>query len=412
MKDKYCWYFHPSDAEIEEYWSKGLLTVDANVLLDLYRYHESTRNALISALKSFNGRLWLSYQASEEFIRNRSGVIISSEKTFKQAKEEVEKLRSNYESTVTQLKGNRIIPDNVAEGLLKGIEPAIEEAKKAIDEVESSYPQFLKEDPILNDLAEMFSGSTGKSFTEEEEKEAEVEAQRRKDEEIPPGYMDKDKDGNRPYGDYFLWKQILSHSKETDKPLILVTSERKEDWWERHSGKTIGARPELLREAYEYCGRRILIYQTDRFLQYASKRTGNEVDKTAVEEIRAIDSLRSKFDHAVELVEQNIQVSSEQRQEGTLIVNLHRPVKNLTGSGVFDPLMIDIPTIHAELIENPENLPKIKLRAGTGTKFNFNLHIISGEYNVLLPVGQYVFKYVANCDVEVSMNDPDEKNTI
>lgn len=398
MKNKFCWYFTPTNDEIEDYWSKGLLTVDANVLLDLYRYHESTRNALISALKSFNGRLWLSNQASEEFIRNRSNVIVSSEKTFKQAKEEVEKLRKNYESTVAQLKGNRIIPDVVADGLLEAIEPAINGAQTAIDQAEGDYPKYLQEDPILNDLSEMFSGSIGTHFDEKELEEAQKEAEKRKNNETPPGYLDKDKDGGRPYGDYYLWRQILSHSKAKDIPMILVTSERKEDWWEKQSGKTIGARPELLREAYESCGRRILIYQTDRFLQYVSKRSGSDVDDNAVEEIRAVDSLRSEMEHAVEVVEQNIQVNSECLQEGTLVVNLHRPVKNLTGSGSFDPKLPNIPKMHVTLIDHPEGLPKNKIRAGSGTPYNFNLHIISSEYNVNLPVGKYIFEYKATCE--------------
>ena len=70
MKKEFSWYFPISEDEIDSIWKSGLLTVDANVLLDLYRYHESTRNSLINSLKEFKGRLWLSNQAAEEFIRN------------------------------------------------------------------------------------------------------------------------------------------------------------------------------------------------------------------------------------------------------------------------------------------------------------------------------------------------------
>ena len=38
----------------------------------------------------------------------------------------------------------------------------------------------------------------------------------------------------------------------------------------------------------------------------------------------------------------------------------------------------------------------IKIRAGT--IYNFNLHVISGEHDVLLPVGQYTLKYTAKCE--------------
>jgi len=398
MKTEFEWYFSASEEEVGSIWEQGLLTVDANVLLDLYRYHEATRSALVTSLKAFGDRLWLSNQAAEEFIRNRTKVIISSEKTFKQAKEEVEKLRKNLESAVSQLKGNRLIPSNIADSLSSTIDPAINSALEEISNSKSSYPKYLQTDPILDDLAEMFSGSIGEAFSEDDFKKYKDEAEQRKKNEIPPGYMDKEKDGDRPYGDYFLWRQILSHAKNKDVPVIFVTSERKEDWWEKLSGKTIGPRPELLREAYKYCGRRILIYQTDRFLEYSSKRAGSELDESAVEEIRAIDSLRSEVEQAVEVIEQNIQNSSEEKNEGLLVVNLHRPVKNLTCSGSLEPHMHQPPIVKATLEESPSDIPKIKIRAGTGTDYDFNLHVISSEYGIQLPVGRYVLKYSAICE--------------
>lgn len=228
------------------------------------------------------------------------------------------------------------------------------------------------------------------------------EAEDRRKNKVPPGYLDGDKDGDRPYGDFFLWRQILLHSKRKSVPIIFVTSERKDDWWEKISGKTIGPRPELLREAYEFSGQRILIYQTDRFLEFASKYTGNELDSTAVEEIRAVDSLRSDIEHAVEVVEQKIINGTEYLQEGILVLDLKRPVKNLTGSGNFNPYMYDTPTMNVTLIDAPTDIPKYKLRAGTGTNYDFNLHVISGAFGKLLPVGQYVLKYSATCEPETN----------
>jgi len=398
MKKEFSWYFSPTDDEIDEIWKKGILTVDANVLLDLYRYHESTRNSLISSLKNFEGKLWLSHQAAEEFFRNRNKVIVSSEKTFKQASEEVEKLRGNFESTVNQLKGNRIIPAEVADSLLQDITPAIDTAQENITKATSSYPKFLQSDPILEDLSEMFENSIGLDFKEDELGAIREEAELRKKNKVPPGYLDQDKDGDRPYGDFFLWRQIKEHSKEEKIPIIFITSERKEDWWEKISGKTIGPRQELLREAYEFCGHRILIYQTDRFLEFASKRFGGNVDDSAVEEIRAVDTLRSEIEHAVELIEQRVQTNTESKHEGVLILNLRRPVRNLTGSGHFDPYMHDIPSLTAVLIDAPSDLPQTKIGAGTGTNYDFNLHLRSKENGTLLPVGQYIIQYTAICE--------------
>lgn len=397
MKKEFGWYFKASEAEIDSVWKEGLLTVDANVLLDLYRYHENTRNALINSLKQFGGRLWLSNQAAEEFFRNRSKVIVSSEKTFKQAKDEVEKLKGNFESTISQLKGNRIIPAEVADSLIESVQPAIDSALDKISVSKSSYPQYLQEDPILSQLVEMFDDSVGEEFTEDELSKLNEEAELRKKNKTPPGYMDEDKDGDRPYGDFFLWRQILLKSKDKGVPIIFVTSERKEDWWEKISGKTIGPRPELLKEADEFTDKRILIYQTDRFLEFSSRYSGSELDSNAVDEIRAVDLLRSDIDHAVEIVEQKVLDGTEFHQEGVLIINLRRPVKNLTGSGYFDPYLSDTPTMTVALASAPEGLGKYKLRAGTGTNYDFNLHVISGEFDQLLPIGQYTLKYKAKC---------------
>ncbi|WP_010324643.1 PIN domain-containing protein [Marinobacterium stanieri] len=397
MKNKFSWYFPISEDEFDSIWSTAVLTVDANVLLDLYRYHESTRNSLIKSLKDFEGRLWLSNQAAEEFIRNRSKVIVSSEKAFKQAKDEVEKIQSGFESTVTQLKGNRIIPAELADSLIEAINPAIVNALEKIEESKSNYPRYLKEDPILDELSKMFEGAVGDGFKKEDISEINKECEERKIKKIPPGYMDENKDGDRPYGDYYLWKQILIHSRNNEIPLIFVTSERKEDWWEKIAGKNIGPRPELLREAFEFTGQRILIYQTDRFLEYSSKKSGSLLDSSAVDEIRAIDSQRSNSEHAVEVIEQIITDNSEYTQEGVLSVYLHRPVKNLTGSGYFDPYMIDIPRVKAGLIESPDSLGKFKIRTGAGTTHDFNLHLIAGDGDSLLPVGKYTFKYIAVC---------------
>lgn len=83
MKTNYEWYFDPSLAEIKQIWREGTLTVDANVLLDLYRYHAQTQENLLAAIEAFQQRVWISDQAAREFFRNRKAVIASAEKPFK-----------------------------------------------------------------------------------------------------------------------------------------------------------------------------------------------------------------------------------------------------------------------------------------------------------------------------------------
>ncbi|HHF5913071.1 TPA: hypothetical protein ACPPJD_001548 [Haemophilus influenzae] len=43
IKDKFKWAIPLTLQEIDDIWKKAILTVDTNVLLDLYRYHPKTR---------------------------------------------------------------------------------------------------------------------------------------------------------------------------------------------------------------------------------------------------------------------------------------------------------------------------------------------------------------------------------
>lgn len=397
MKKQFDWYFNPTKEEIDDTWKNGILTVDTNVLLDLYRYHEGTRDSLIQSLQKFEGKKWLSHQAATEFFRNRTKVIVSSEKAFKQAQEETDKLNSSLESAVTQLKGIRIIPSEVTGELESAVKNSISEAQLKINKAKESYPKFLQDDPILKQLSEMFSDAVGEDFKEESREEIAALAEERKKNKVPPGYLDEKKDDDRPYGDYYLWRQIIEHAKEKACPVLLVTSERKEDWWEKISGKTTGPRPELLKEAKQISGQRILIYQTEHFLAHALQRFEQPVNQTAIEEIRAVSTWRSELEIAVKLQEQSVTESTINKNEGALRVELRRSVRNFTVSGHLDPNMSNVPHLTVRLISAPDSLPTHRINAGTGTTHDFNIHIICMEPGIYLPVGSYMFEYEAMC---------------
>lgn len=206
--------------------------------------------------------------------------------------------------------------------------------------------------------------------------------------------MDKDKDGDRSYGDYFFWRQVLDHAKAQAKPVIIVTSEKKEDWWEIVGGQTIGPRYELLKEAYEATGKKVLIYQTDRFLSYALDRLGEKENEKAVSEISEISELRYAG-NAVRKTSQTCSISTSTNNVGELSVMLGRPVRNFTGSGHFSPQMAKPPRLEVSLVKGPPSIPMYKLGGGTGTVFDFNLHIKATDNTDLLPEGLYVFEYQA-----------------
>ena len=405
MKNKFAWYFPLSKNEIIDIWGKAILSVDANVLLDLYRYHENTRNALLDSLKRFAGRSWLSHQAAQEFFRNRKKVIVSSERAFDEAGNTLSEIRTATEEPLNRLKGNRIIPDDVADSVRSALDIALKAAQETVNASKAKYPDFLESDPILDTLAELFDGSVGDDFSEEQLGDAIKEGKRRLEQRIPPGFLDSRKDGARPYGDYFVWRQLLDCAAAAKKPVIFVTSEGKEDWWERVSGKTTGLHYELLKEAYDRTGQRFLAYRTDRFFRFSAELNGERSNETAAEEIGALVRARTASAPLLRLVSQTETSANQAENSGKLIVELLRPAYRFTCSGRLDPRLDGIPMMLARLISHPQGMPRHVVRAGAGTTFYFNIHVKSIAYQEHLPIGEYVFYYSATMPDVVSLED-------
>ena len=59
----------------EKFFRVGLIVLDANVLLDLYRITPDARDQVLETLRSVVERLWVPYQAALEFSRNRKEVV-------------------------------------------------------------------------------------------------------------------------------------------------------------------------------------------------------------------------------------------------------------------------------------------------------------------------------------------------
>ena len=91
----------------------------------------------------------------------------------------------------------------------------------------------------------------------------------------------------------------MDFAKKEQKPIIFTTDDRKEDWWNKHKGKTIGPRPELIQEMISKTGMMIYLYQTDQFMSYAAKYLKLETSATEaiseVSKIRADDENKQRF---------------------------------------------------------------------------------------------------------------------
>ena len=128
--------------------------------------------------------------------------------------------------------------------------------------------------------------------------------------------MDQSKEGVRAFGDLFMWKEMLQHAKATSRPMILVTEDRKEDWWAQVSGRKIGPRPELIQEFRESAGGVYYQYELGQFLEQSRTHHKKRVQRSVIEEVRAAERSVADVDtadHAQRTIEQQGQLERRLR---------------------------------------------------------------------------------------------------
>lgn len=279
MRNTFRGYFRPSEAQMSELWAEAIIVLDANVLLSLYEYSERTRTELLKLLATLRDRVFLPHQVGEEFHRNRLQRISQASKTLERLADTVTELTSRTSKYLEPVPK----PVDRALATLAAFVEKRRSEHTAVTGVESPH-----DDSIREELAQIFDGRTGSRPTPGEMEELLTEGRRRIEARVPPGYADATKDGDRPCGDYIMWSQVIQRAKSEDKPVILVTEERKEDWWLRHNGKTAGPRPELIDEFFEATQRQVWLYRTESFLQIAAVRLETAISPEAVSEVRTV----------------------------------------------------------------------------------------------------------------------------
>lgn len=407
MRNEFAWYLGAIAPDFDHVWTTGVLTLDANVLLDLYRYNAETRESILSAIGLFGERVWVSRQAAGEFFSNRRKVVVSAALDFDHAKRAVDGVRKAVTEGLVELRKLRLVPGQVADGLEGGFTEALEKAAAEIEAARLVHPDHFREDLILERLLTVFEGRVGEGFEGERRDGVIREGAARFKAKRPPGYLDESaKEGDRRYGDVLMWLETIEFAKAAKVPVVFVTSELKEDWWEKGSGRILGPRWELLQEFYEQTGQPILIYQTERFAHFAAERAGASLKPDIAREIREVSARRGRNHPPAVEVEHLPQVAEADENLGTLEIELLREVMMMTGSGRLEPPMAGVPEVRATVTVSPAGCPPLDVRCATGTTFDFNVHIRPIERGRVLPVGHYVVEYECAYDPSGPV-DPD-----
>src|SRR2546428_230868 len=87
--------YAPTPEEFQKLWRDGLIVLDANILLNVYRYSPTTREDFLRLLGSLKDRIWVPHQAAAEYQRNRLDEILAQERVYRDL---VKKLRGAVDS--------------------------------------------------------------------------------------------------------------------------------------------------------------------------------------------------------------------------------------------------------------------------------------------------------------------------
>lgn len=291
MKDKFVGYIPYDDKIFKDLWDSSTFVVDANILLNLYRYTKDTQTEVINCLDKISERLWIPYNTADEYIKNRISVISDQQKIYEEIKRKVD--FSSQKKAIENIRHVTINPDII----LKELNDCEEKINNILEDYKINGDDFFRKDTVLEKVLDLFNNKVGEKVDEKRLDELKKEIDERYASKIPPGYEDEKKDSEKKYGDCINWFSIINYAKEKQCNIIYITDDTKEDWISRECGKTLGPRAELLSEFYYKTeGKRIYIYSTKGFLENFRRYVNNheEISDKTMKEVTYIDYVQPK----------------------------------------------------------------------------------------------------------------------
>jgi predicted nucleic acid-binding protein len=285
-------YRTPTADDYQRVLSNGLVVVDTNVLLNLYRYTAQARQDYLDVLNALRNNLWVPERVVHEFWKCRESVLHdprSAEDTIKQ----LEELNTKARVQIIRWAKLASLPDNEVSNLIKMVRAGIDHVQQAIDAHEDDlYEEFAQDtntDPVLRELERILDGRVGPPFSPEEFDELVEEGRRRVAVEIPPGFSDvKAKGVAGAYGDYLVWEQVLRQASSDKRDVLFVTGDSKPDWWRRAREKLRGPHRDLVKELRERAGVRLFMLSPDQLLKHAKSTLEVTVDEESAASVARV----------------------------------------------------------------------------------------------------------------------------
>ena len=283
-------YRTATEADYRSLLTKGLIVPDTNVLLNLYRYNEQTRNDFLSVLDGLGDRLWVPRQVMVEFWRNREKVLQDprdTEKTIRELTEQRDRTIETLRAWINRVGLSNERKTHLSEIISQAFDSVAAVVKDADDDA-AEFAHNTNRDSVLIELESILEGRVGGPLDKTEHENALREAKRRAEAKQPPGYKDFGKPGDDSAGDYLIWNQILKEVMSRPRDVLIVTADVKDDWWRRERGELRGPRPELAEEI-SAAGVRLFMLRPEGLLLCAKRILKIKVRDESLEDIERTD---------------------------------------------------------------------------------------------------------------------------
>lgn len=136
MRNQFKGFYPPLTEELSWLWDEGLVVLDANTLLNLYRYTDQTANEFLATLHGIQERLWMPHQAGLEFHRRRLDVIDQQAKAYEFIVGAIENAKKSVAGEVMRFKRHSSLN---ADSLVSQYEDAISPMLEALRQAQTEH---------------------------------------------------------------------------------------------------------------------------------------------------------------------------------------------------------------------------------------------------------------------------------
>lgn len=234
---------YPNADKIQDTFDNCIFAFDANALTHIYQMPEALSERYLTILEKYSDRLWLPHHAASEYHRNIIGA-------FKDACEPLSRIRTlstNIEKLLLDADETTKMwhwYNEPFKNIRKELQTLVETATSERDN------RFRKHDQIKERIATLFDGKVGPECTKEQAEQFNNDGNERVKKLRPPACkVDSEKNTNQ-HGDVIIWRQLLNFAKKSNRDIVFITDDIKNNWFLFDAANTVlGPRPELVLEA-------------------------------------------------------------------------------------------------------------------------------------------------------------------